>query len=176
MHVCYLVLWMWLVLCLCGVPCRPALVCGASSRLGALSAPFKSHGRGAFPYRMLRFPGLARRLRGARGSRPKRVLMVPSTDPPRRGRRAPSALYPCRASLGGSLWRVPAALVSGFVRYSGLAFVDPVTQACGCCTVCLATGLAADASGLFSVDAVTSPYRSEDATPGSRAYVCARVS
>ena len=38
-------------------------------------------------------------------------------------------------------------------------------------TVCLATGDSADAPWLFRVDADTVPFRSEDATPGSRACV-----
>ena len=40
-------------------------------------------------------------------------------------------------------------------------------------TVLLSTGNSAGAPGLFRVDAYTSPFRSDDATPGSRACVCA---
>ena len=50
---------------------------------------------------------------------------------PRQGRWARSASYPFGAPRWGCPWRVPPASVLGCVRCSGLACVDPVTDASG---------------------------------------------
>ena len=92
---------------------------------------------------------------------------------PRQGRWARSPSYPLGAPRWGCRWRVPLALVLGCVRCGCLrvwtqSLTRPVSG-----TVRLSTGDPAGAPGRFRVDADTFPSGSEDATPASRACVCA---
>ena len=174
-----------------GGPCRLAPVCVPSLwPVACLVAP-----RGAL--RLVRSgrsrcPGRFSRRRGAfphpGGFRPRIYLAPalgkrrPAENPahcvcpwplPRQGRRARSASYPFRAPRWHCPWRVLPASVLGCVRCSGLrvwtwSLSRPVS-----CTVRLPTGDSAGAPGLFLVDADTSHFESEDATPGSRE--CVRV-
>ena len=119
-------------------------------------------------------PGFTGRLRGARGGRPRTGLLVPAAGPrrgggvrlaPRRTRSGPRY----GVVLGGSLWRRSRAACAAVVWCVWTrSLTRPVSRA-----VRLSTGCSAGAPGLFRVDAVTAPFGSEDATPGSRA--CVRV-
>ena len=73
--------------------------------------------------------------------------------------------------MGLSLVWVPLASVLGCVRCGGWACVDPVTDVSAFPYRVSFNGDLARAPGLFLVDANTSPFRSEDATPGSRVSV-----
>ena len=91
--------------------------------------------------------------------------------PPRQGRWARTASYPFAAPRWGCAWRVPTASVLGCVRCSAWrvwtrSLTRPVSH-----TVRHSTGDSAGATRLFRVDADTSSFGSEDATPGSRACV-----
>ena len=92
---------------------------------------------------------------------------------PRQGRWARSAWNQFGAPRWGCPWRVPLASFSGCVRCGGLrvctrSLMRPVSR-----TVRHSTGDSVGAPALFRVDANTSSFGSEDATPGSRA--CLRV-
>ena len=153
----------------------PRVVCRASSGPVALGAPagfpvavVPSPTPGAFA------PGFTGRLRGARGGRPRTGLMVPATCPCR-GRGAGLAPRRTRSGLrdgvgpGGSLRRRSRAACAAVIwRVWTWSLTLPVSR-----TVRLLAGASAGAPGLFHVDADTSPFGSEDATPGSRA--CVRV-
>ena len=170
-----LVPWLWPAACLSGVPRGPVLVRRSSSGPVALGAPVgspvavvPSPTPGAVaPY----FTGW---LRGARRGRPRTGLIVPAACPCR-GKGTGRALRRTRSGPsdrvvpGGSLrlrsWAACAAMVWRVWTQSLTLTVS--------CTVCLATGDSAGAPGLFRVEADTAPFRSEDATPRSRA--CVRV-
>ena len=170
-----LVPWLWLATCLSGVPRGPAFVRRSSSRPVALGAPVgflvavvPSPTPGAHA------PGFTGWLRGARGGRPRTGLIVPAAGPcrgkgagraPRRTRSGPRDGVVPGGSLRLRSWAVCAAVVW---RVWTRSLTRPVSR-----TVNLATGDSAGAPGLFHVDADTAPFRSEDATPGSRA--CVRV-
>ena len=156
--------------CLMAPRGAPRLVRSSRSRCsGRLSRR-----RGAFPHP----GGLHPRLywaaaRGTRRLAENRPLCACRWPPPRRGRWARSASYPFGAPRWGCPWRVPPALVFGWVRCDGWrvwtrSLTSPVSR-----TVCRSTGDSAGAPGLFRVDADTAPCGSEDAGPGSRA--CVRV-
>ena len=168
-----LVPWLWPEACLCGVPGGPALVHRATSGPVALGAPV------GFPVAVVPSPtpgavapGFTGRLRGARVGRPRTGLIVPAAGP-RKGRGA--GLTPRRTRLGprdgvvpgGSLqlqsWAACATVVWLVWTRS---LTRPVSR-----TVRHSTGDSAGAPGLFHLDADTSPFGSEDATPGSRACV-----
>ena len=170
-----LVPWLWPAACLSVVPRGPALVRRSSSgpvALGALVgfpvAVVPSPTPGAVA------PGFTGWLRGARGGRPRTRLFVPAAGScrgkgagraPRRTRSGPrDGVVP-----GGSLrLRSRAACAAVVSRVWTRSLTRPVSR-----TVRLATGNSAGAPGLFRVDADTALFRSEDATPGSRA--CVRV-
>ena len=164
-----LVPWLWPAACLSGVPPGPALVRRASSRPVTFGAPV------GFPVAVVPSPtpgavapGFTGWLRGARGGRPRTGLFVPASGHCR-GRGAGRA--PCRTRSGprdgvvpgGSLrlwsWAACAAVVK---RVWTRSLTRPVSR-----TVRLSTGDSASAPGLFRVDADTSSFGSDDATPGS---------
>ena len=170
-----LVPWLWPAACLSGVPSGPALVRRSSSRPVALGAPV------GFPVAVVPSPtpgavapGSPGWLRGARGGRPRTGLIVPAAGPCRgKGAgRAPrrTRSEPCDGVVpGGSLWlRSWAACAAVVGRVWARSLTRPV-----CCTIRFSTGDSAGEPGLVRVDAVTAPFGSEDATPGSRACVCA---
>ena len=168
-----LVPWLWPAACLSGVPRGPALVRRASSCPVALGAPV------GFPVTVVPsptpgavVPGCTGRLRGARGGRPRTRLIVPAAGPcrgrgaglgPRRTRSGPRDGVVPGGSLRLRSWAACAAVVWCVWTRS---LTRPVS-----CTVRLSTGDSAGAPWLFRVDADTSPFRSEDPTPGSRARV-----
>ena len=170
-----LVPWLWPAACLSGVPRGPSLVRRASSGPVPLRAPVGF--RVAVvpsPTPRAVAPGFTGWLRGARGGRPRTGLIVPAAGPcrgkgagraPRRTRSGPrDGVVP-----GGSLWlRSWAACAAVVWRVWTRSLTRPVSR-----TVRLSTGDSAGAPALFRVDADTSPFGSEDATPGSRACVCA---
>ena len=135
-----------------------------------------SRRRGAFPHP----GGLRPRIywAAARGTwRPaeNRALYACRWPLPRQGLSARSALYPFVAPQWGCLWRVPPASVLGCVRCGGWrVWTRSLTRRVSR-TARLSTGDSVGAPGLFRVDGDTSPCRSEDATPGSRACVRARA-
>ena len=167
--------WLWPAGCLSGVPRGPALVRRASSSPVALGAPV------GFPVAVVPSPtpgavasGFTGRLRGARGGRPRTGFIGPAACPcrgrgaglaPRRTRTGPrDGVVPGR-SLRLRSWAGCAAVVW---RVWTRSLTRPVS-----CTVRRSTEDWAGAQGLFPVDADTSPFGWEDATPGSRA--CVRV-
>ena len=118
-------------------------------------------------------PGFTGWLRGARGGRPRTGLFVPAAGPcrgkgawraPRRTRLGPrDGVVP-----GGSLrLRSWAACTAVVWRVWTRSLTRPVSR-----TVRLWRENSAGAPGLFRVDADTSLFGLEDATPGSRARVC----
>ena len=165
---------LWPAACLSGVPCGPALVRLASSGPVALGAPV------GFPVAVVPSPtpravapGFTGWLRGARGGRPRTGLIVPAAGPcrgkgagraPRRTRWGPrDGVVPGRSLPVGS-WAACAAVVRRVWTWS---LTRPVSR-----TVRRSTVDSAGAPGLFRMDADTSPFASEDATPGSRVCVC----
>ena len=173
-----LVPWLWLATCLSGVPRGPALVRRSLSGAVALSAPV------GFPVAVVPSPipgavapGFTWWLRGARGGRPRTGLILPAAGPCR-GKGAGRAPRHTRSGPrdgvvpGGSLRRWSWAACAAVVRRVWTrSLTRPVSR-----TVLLSTGDSAGAPGLFCVDADTAPFGSEDATPGSRACVCACLS
>ena len=167
-----LVPWLWPAACLSGVPRSPAWLLVRSGR---------SQCSGRLSRRRVAFPhpgGCCPRLYwvAARGTwRPaeNRTHCACRWPLPRQGRWARSASYPFGACdgvvPGGSLrlrsWAACAALVW---RVWTRSLTRPVSR-----TVRLSTSDSAGAPGLFRVDADTASFGSEDATPGSRACVCA---
>ena len=91
----------------------------------------------------------------------------------RQGRWARSAWYPFGAPRWGCPWRVPPASVLGCVRCSCLRVWTRSLTRLVSRTVPLSTRDSAGAPGLFRVDVHTSPFGSEDATPGCHVCVCA---
>ena len=172
-----LVPWLWPAACLSRVPHGPALVPCALSEPVALGAPV---GFPVAPVPSLTpegvTPGLTWRLRGARGGRLRTGLFVPAASPCR-GRAA--GLAPrCTCSgpregvvPGGSLrlwsWAACAAVVGRVWTRSLTRLVSSTAR--------LPTGDSAGAPELFCVDADTSPFGSEDATPRSRVCVLLRA-
>ena len=124
--------WLWPAASLSGVPRCPALVRRGSSGRDGVSAP------AGFPVAVvlsltggfcpLIYWAAARRTWGPAEKQAHGACRWPL---PRRGRWARSASYLFRAPLCGCRCRVPPLLVSGCVRCSVLASVDPVTQASG---------------------------------------------
>ena len=170
-----LVPWLWPAACLSGVPRGPSLVRRASSGPVALGAPVGfSCCRGAFPNP----GGLRPRLywvaaRGTRRPAENRAHCACRWPPPRQGRWARSASYLFGAPRLVCPWGLPQASVLGCVRCGVLrvwtrSLTRPASR-----TVSLSTGDSAGAPGLFRVDADTTAFGSEDATPGSCA--CVRV-
>ena len=159
-----------------GVPLLRAswlrVVCRASARPVAVDAPV------CFPDAVVPFPtkgaftpGFTGRLRRARGGRPRIRLIVPAAGPCR-GRGA--GLAPCCTRSGaprwGCPWQAPPALVLGCVRCADLrvwrrSLTRPVFR-----TIRRWTGETSGAPGLFCMEANTSAFGLEDATPGSHAF------
>ena len=116
--------------------------------------------------------GFTQRQRGARGGRQKTRLMVPVARPRRSGgawlaRCGTRSGIRYGAVSGGSLRRRSRAACAAVVwRVWPRSFTRPVSR-----VVQLSTGYSAGAPGLFRVDANTSPFGEEDATPRSRALV-----
>ena len=157
--------------CLSGMPRRPAPRSGCPQCSGRLSCR-----RGTF----LHPRGCRPRIycAAARGTwRPaeNRALCACRWPLQRQGRWARSVSYLFGAPRSGCPWRVPRASVLGCVRCSALVSVDLVTDASGFRSLRLSMRDAAGAPGLFCVDADTSAFGSEDATPGSRACVPVRA-
>ena len=153
---------------------RASLACLVAPRWCAAPRPVRSLSvlRSSFPSPWCLPP--PRGLRGARGGRPRTRLFVPAAGHCR-GKGAGRALRCTRlgprdgvvpgGSLGLRSWAACAAVVW---RVWTRSLTRPVSR-----TVHLSTGDSAGAPGLFRVDADTSPFGSEDATPGTRA--CVRV-
>ena len=153
----------------------PALVRRASSGPVALGAPV------SFPEAVLPFvtpgacaPEITGRLRGARSGRPRTGLLVPAAG--RCGGSGAQLVARCTRSgprdggvPGGSLrrrsWAACAAVVC---RVWTRSLTHQVSG-----TARLSTGDLAGEPGLFSMDADTAPFRSEDA--GSRTCVPVRA-
>ena len=119
-------------------------------------------------------PGFTGWLRGARGGQPRTGLIVPAAGPCRgkgAGRASRSTRSGPRDGVvpGGSLRLRSLAVCAAVVwRLCTRSLTRAVSR-----TVRLSTVDSAGAPGLFLVDANTSPFGSEDATPGSRVCVCA---
>ena len=172
-----LVAWLWPEACISGVPGGPALVRRATSGPVVLVAPV------GFPVTVAPSPtpgavapGFTGRLRWARVGRPRTGLIVPAAGP-RKGRGA--GLTPRRTRSGPRDGLVPggsdhlqswAACATVVWLVWTRSLTRPVSR-----TVRLSTGDSAGAPGLFHLDAHTSPFGSEDATPGSRACVPVRA-
>ena len=163
--------WLWPAACLSGVPRGPVLVRRASSGPVALGATV------GFPVAVVPSPtpvapGFTGWLRGARGGRLRTGLIVPAAGlcrgtgaglVPRRTRSGPRDEVVPGGSLRLRSWAASAAVVW---RVWTRSLTRPVSG-----TLCLSTGDWAGAPGLLRVNADTSPFGSEDATPGSRACV-----
>ena len=166
---------LWPAACLSGVPRGPASVRRASSSPVALRAlvgfpvavePSPTPGAVA--------PGFTWWLRGARGGQLRTWFFVPAAGPcqgkgagraPRRTRSEPRDGVVPGGSLRLRAWAACAAVVwRGRTR----SLTRPVSR-----TVRPSTEDSAPAPGLFRVGAVTTSFGSEEATPGSRACVCA---
>ena len=124
--------WFWPAACLSGVPCGPALVCRASSGPVALGAPV------GFPDAVVPFPipeacapGFTRRLRGARGGRPRTGLFVSAAGPCRGRGLASVRVVPVRGPAMGLSLAGPSGVGLGLRVLRWLACVDPVTDASG---------------------------------------------
>ena len=162
--------WLWPAACLSGVPRGPAW-CAAPRPVWSLSVL-----RSAFPTpwclspsRRLPPPALLGGCAGYAEAGREPGSLCPPLATAEAGDWARSASYPFGAPRRGCPWRVAPASVLGCVRCGGWrvrtqSLTRPVSRA-----VCRSTGDSVGAPGLFRVDANTSPCKSEDATPGSRA-------
>ena len=129
-----------------------------------------------FPIQGACATGFTGRLRGARGGRPRTGLFLPAAG---WCRGSSSGLAPHRTCLGlrdrvvpgEFLWRRSWAACAAVVwRVWTRSLTRPVSRAAH-----MSTGELAGAAGLFRVDTNTALSGSEDATPGSRAFVRVRA-
>ena len=118
-------------------------------------------------------PQFTGRLRGAREGRPRTGLIVPAAGPAEAGALGLLCIVPVQGPAKGLCLAAPSGVSLGLRALLWFACVDLLTHASGFRTVCRRTRNSAGESGLFRVDADTSPFGSEDDTHGF--HVCSRV-